>query len=51
MFHNSFYSSINDYKYTSISFLGAHFPGMIMERVNDIQEGRLYNVSTTSQIL
>jgi len=34
--HSSFNSSINGYKYTSISFPGARFPGMIMERMNEL---------------
>ena len=56
VFHNSFNSSISGCKYTSISFPGARFPGMIMERMNElcsihIQGGRLYGISTTGQIL
>jgi len=54
--YKSLNSSINGYKYTSISFLGAHFLGMLMERMNElcfvhIQEGRLYGMSTTDKIL
>jgi len=56
VFHSSFNSSISGYKYTSISFPGARFPGMIMERMNElcsihIQGGRLYGMSTIGQIL
>lgn len=55
-YHISFNSLMRGCRYKSILFPGACFPGMIMKRIIDVffmlsQEGRLYGIRTTGQML
>ena len=55
-FHNSFKSSTNGYKYTSILFLGALRPGISKDKIIygsfiHLHEGKLYGISTTGHML